>query len=181
MVDPAHSSVPPTTTTEHIHEESDVAIRPLATFLVSLVAGIAVVALVTAGTFRWFYATTNLEQEIIPVIVAPEEPFTAPELQVLPRYDLATFRANEAKILDATEWIDRNHGIVRIPVSRAIDLVAERGFPDWPKMDVVPSAEDVAALHEAAGVTNVAPTTSVTEDSETNDLEPEGSETEGEQ
>lgn len=135
MIDPAHSSVPPMTT-DHVHEESDVAIRPLATFLVSLVVGIAVVATITAITFSVFLATTNTDKDEIPVIAAPEEPFTAPELQVLPQQDLKAFRANEAEILDSTAWVDRNHGVVRIPITRAIDLVAERGFPDWPKMDV---------------------------------------------
>lgn len=40
--------------------------------------------------------------------------------------------AAERRLLDTYAWIDRNQGIVRIPVAVAMDLVAERGLPAQP-------------------------------------------------
>ena len=52
-----------------------------------------------------------------------------PRLQVRPEIDLAAFRAQEAAILTTYAWVDKEHGIVRIPVEDAMRLVAERGLP----------------------------------------------------
>ena len=136
MVEPASSSVPPTTE-EHVHEETDVAIRPLAIFLISLVVALGLVAVLMIGMFNWYLSTTNVQSDVIPVITPPEEEFTAPPLQVSARQDLQLFRAKEDQQLRSTEWVDRQQGIVRIPIYEAIRIVSEQGFPDWPKMDVV--------------------------------------------
>jgi hypothetical protein len=61
----------------------------------------------------------------------------APRLQVRPEIDLAAFRAQEAAILASYAWVDKEHGIVRIPVEDAMRLVAEQGLPAFP----VPSGD----------------------------------------
>jgi hypothetical protein len=38
-------------------------------------------------------------------------------------------RAEEDKILKSYAWIDKEKNIVRIPIDRAIDILAERGLP----------------------------------------------------
>ena len=43
--------------------------------------------------------------------------------------ELAAFRAREDAILASYAWVDKEHGIVRIPVEEAMRLVAERGVP----------------------------------------------------
>jgi hypothetical protein len=136
MDDPSRSPVPPMTT-DHVHEESDVAIRPLALFLVFLVLGLVLVAVTMSWMFGWFLATTNIQSNFTPVIKPPEVEFTAPALQVSPRRDLQLLREREAQILQATEWIDPAQGVVRIPIERAMEVVAERGFPRWPQVDVM--------------------------------------------
>jgi hypothetical protein len=54
-----------------------------------------------------------------------------PRLQTRPYADLQSFRAAEDAALGEYEWVDREHGIARVPVSRAIDIVAEKGLPRW--------------------------------------------------
>jgi hypothetical protein len=137
MDDSSRASMP-LMTSEHIHEESDVAIRPLAAFLIWLVVALATIAVLMGWMFDFMLDNTNTAENMVPVVTAPAEPFTAPELQVSPRRDLEIFREHESRVLASTEWIDREQGVVRIPVSRAIELVAKRGFPDWPKADVAP-------------------------------------------
>ena len=43
--------------------------------------------------------------------------------------ELAEFRLRQAKLLSSYGWVDREAGVVRIPIDRAMDLVAERGLP----------------------------------------------------
>jgi hypothetical protein len=58
---------------------------------------------------------------------AAQSPF--PKLQVSPAVDLAKFRTEEAAALDNYGWVDKDKGIVRIPIDRAMDLVLQRGLP----------------------------------------------------
>jgi hypothetical protein len=55
-----------------------------------------------------------------------------PRLQTSARADLARFRAHEEQTLNSYGWIDRNKGLVRIPIERAMNLLAQRGLPGWP-------------------------------------------------
>ena len=52
-----------------------------------------------------------------------------PRLQNYPFQDIKELRRNDKPLLDSYEWIDRSAGTVRIPVDRAMDLLAERGLP----------------------------------------------------
>lgn len=55
----------------------------------------------------------------------------APRLQVNQLQDQRDFRERQQEILNSYGWEDKTVKVVRIPVSRAIDLVAERGLPDF--------------------------------------------------
>ncbi len=35
----------------------------------------------------------------------------------------------KTKKLNSYGWVDRKHGVIRIPIERAMDLVAQRGLP----------------------------------------------------
>ncbi|HEY83681.1 MAG TPA: hypothetical protein G4N96_01010 [Chloroflexi bacterium] len=52
-----------------------------------------------------------------------------PALQADPAQDLMEMQATENAILNSYGWVDKNAAIVRIPIYRAIDLVAEKGLP----------------------------------------------------
>jgi hypothetical protein len=43
--------------------------------------------------------------------------------------DLADIHARESLLLDHYSWIDRGQGKVRIPIGRAMELIAQRGLP----------------------------------------------------
>jgi hypothetical protein len=55
-----------------------------------------------------------------------------PHLQIWPARDLASFRKEEALEVSGYGWVDRGKGLVRIPVDRAIEVLAERGLPARP-------------------------------------------------
>ena len=52
----------------------------------------------------------------------------APRLQVGNAGDFEQLRKKEEEALNQYGWVDKNAGIVRIPVSRAMELLAERGL-----------------------------------------------------
>jgi hypothetical protein len=52
-----------------------------------------------------------------------------PRLQTNPRQDLADLRVREDEALAGYSWVDRNAGIVRIPIDEAIKKTLARGLP----------------------------------------------------
>lgn len=56
----------------------------------------------------------------------------APRLQVDPALDIVEHRRREEQLLTTYGWVDEKAGVVRIPVARAIDILAERGLPEPP-------------------------------------------------
>jgi hypothetical protein len=57
------------------------------------------------------------------------QPKYFPHLQVVPAEDLKKFREREDAELNTYGWINRTAGVVRIPVTRAMELVLQRGLP----------------------------------------------------
>lgn len=52
-----------------------------------------------------------------------------PRLQTTPYVDLKAFKASEDEVLTTYAWVDKEKGVVRLPIARAIELVAQRGLP----------------------------------------------------
>jgi len=55
-----------------------------------------------------------------------------PVLQANPAVDMQRFRAEEQRKVSTYGWVDDRRGIVRVPVERAMEMVAQRGLPQWP-------------------------------------------------
>ena len=53
----------------------------------------------------------------------------APQLDQTPILDLQRERAAEDRILNSYSWVDKQNGTVRIPIDKAIDLLAQKGLP----------------------------------------------------
>jgi hypothetical protein len=53
----------------------------------------------------------------------------APRLQVSNTRDLAALKAGEERALSTYGWVDKQAGSVRIPVERAMEVLAQRGLP----------------------------------------------------
>jgi hypothetical protein len=56
----------------------------------------------------------------------------APRLQIDPKADLEHLRAQERERLTTYGWVDRERRIARIPIERAMELLAGRGLAGWP-------------------------------------------------
>jgi hypothetical protein len=55
-----------------------------------------------------------------------------PRLQVTPHADLARLQASEDAQLRSFGWVDRGAQVVRMPIDRAMQLLAQRGWPSAP-------------------------------------------------
>jgi len=58
-----------------------------------------------------------------------KKPAGGVQLEETPVLDLARERAAEDKVLNSYSWVDRQKGIVRVPIDVAIDMVAKKGLP----------------------------------------------------
>jgi len=113
------------------YESYEQKIRPIVTFTIALAAITVLVLWLMQVTSRAF-TREALEgtRPIHPLADAtkPEIP-PGPRLQESPALDLALFREREEKNLATYAWIDRANGVVRIPIERAMELVAREGLP----------------------------------------------------
>ncbi len=64
---------------------------------------------------------------------APRGATAAPHLQIDPAADLAAYRAAEQRQFAGYGWVDKQRGIVRIPIDEAMRDVAAAGIKDWPR------------------------------------------------
>ena len=55
--------------------------------------------------------------------------FPNPKLETDERGQLNSIRLKEEQTLSTYDYIDKNAGTVRIPIDRAMDLIAQRGLP----------------------------------------------------
>jgi hypothetical protein len=110
------------------HEHSDVNVRPIVIAGVGLTLVLLVVAALMLGLYDLFAAREARRSPPANPLAAAEGPRLPPEprLQVHPVKDLRELREAENSILEHYGWVDKNAGIVRIPIARAIDLLAAR-------------------------------------------------------
>ncbi|HMD34624.1 MAG TPA: hypothetical protein VKH42_06645 [Vicinamibacterales bacterium] len=113
------------------HEATDVDIRPVLGFLAGLT-----VASVFIGFLVWilFAYLTARESRTVTAdypLAAQQDNRLPPEprLQTQPREDLRELRAREDEMLTTYGWVDKNQGVVRIPIDQAMRMVVERGLP----------------------------------------------------
>ena len=114
------------------HEESDVNIRAILGFALALLVVAIVVHIAIWGLFRYFEASTarSEAQPTYPLATKQEQRLPPePRLQINPRQDLSDLRAAEDQTLTTYGWVDRNAGVVRIPIEQAMKLTIERGLP----------------------------------------------------
>lgn len=84
------------------------------------------------GTFRFFdsqESAANRDAQRFPLAVGVSRPVPTPSLQTQPFRDVYMLRDDEAKKLRSYGWVDKEGGVARIPVDRAMELMLQRGFP----------------------------------------------------
>ena len=129
------------------HEGSDVSLGPSLRFAIALTA----LCIVTFFLMRWLLVSivaTDRAADTSPHPLAAERQFPPqPQLQSMPGVPLvggqmleagaqpfsstgyAELATKQEKALTSYGWIDRQAGVVHIPIERAIELELKQGFP----------------------------------------------------
>ncbi len=131
------------------YERRDIGVAGVIYFLLGLAVAGVFVYFIANGIFGYLNKRFEAEQAPVSPLVtnAPadtrrippqygndyekylKEGFPAPQLEVNERTELNGERLREEDTLSTYGWVDQKAGTVRIPIDRAMDLLAQRGLP----------------------------------------------------
>lgn len=127
------------------YEHQDLRVPGIFYFLLTVVVATVICLLGIRGVYSYLERYEKRSQpEVNPLVtnvpsdtrhVAPGYPqsaFPSPKLEEDERGQLNNILMNEQKQLYSYGWVDEKSGIVRIPIDRAMDLIAQRGLPVRP-------------------------------------------------
>src|SRR5579862_3027599 len=143
------------------YERTDASVVGIAVFMTSLLIFVAVIGLLCYGIGKVFNSHMNAEDgpnskwtktaDIRQLGNLPSNPemqnkveemtqsFPTPRLLVDDGdQDVADLHAREALLLENYSWVDQSKGKVRIPIERAMELIAQRGLPVAPTVQTSP-------------------------------------------
>jgi hypothetical protein len=118
----------PTDNPQVEHEESDVDVAAILKAGLALLLSAVVIHLVVWGVLLFLDARQPTATDF-PVAAGEERRPPAPRLQVAPRSEMQQIREQQQRTLSSYGWIDRERGLVRIPIDVAKRLTLERGLP----------------------------------------------------
>lgn len=118
---------------EQRHESQEPDVRGLMVAGVILAAAIALAIGIGLGLMALFGGFER------PLARAEHNPMPEPHLQPHPLADRQRYDAQQSATLSGYQWVDRSAGIVRIPIGRALQILAQRGGPS-PAATAMPPA-----------------------------------------
>ena len=117
------------------YEVTDVPNRPLLIFFGVTAAGLALISLAMIWVFG-HYRTTERGGAFVAQPFENERPVPpSPQIQPDPRADIAHYLSSQQQILNSYGWVDKQNGIVRIPIDRAMELTLQKGLAARPESD----------------------------------------------
>jgi hypothetical protein len=114
---------------EVARERTDVDTRAIIRFGIGILATLAATFLLLVALFGYFNVRETRLGRGPGRMLEPQQLPPEPRLEVSPRANLAELRAAEEKALGTYGWVDKEKNTVRIPIERAMEIMAERGLP----------------------------------------------------
>jgi hypothetical protein len=124
------------------YERSDIGAAGVLYFLLGLAVAGFLVYFIVDGLYHYLDKRSEAEQAPVNPLVTnapadtrripkdyPQGAFPNPKLEEDERGQLNNVRLKEEETLASYGYIDKNAGTVRIPIDRAMDLIAQRGLP----------------------------------------------------
>jgi hypothetical protein len=111
------------------HEGTDADVGALARLALLLIVVTLVVVASMLFLFRRIVSREAASDAVPSPLAASPAPFEGPRLEVGPEEALRNRRIREEEVLASYGWVDRERGVVRIPIERAKELLVERGLP----------------------------------------------------
>jgi hypothetical protein len=119
----AMADVTPPIARSRAHEAADVDGPRIWRIAGALAATLVIVAIGASVALRLFHLETG---RALSATNAIPTRMPAPPLQSAPPLDLAALREQKRALLNEYRWIDRDSGIARIPIDRAMTLLIAR-------------------------------------------------------
>jgi hypothetical protein len=126
-------------------ERQDLSAAGVIYFLLGLVAMILLASFVLTRFYDFLDKRENAQQPALSPLVTnaptntrhiprgyPQSVFPNPKLEEDERSQLNGIRLTEEQTLNSYGWVDEKAGTVRIPIERAMDLIAQQGLPVRP-------------------------------------------------
>jgi hypothetical protein len=125
-------------------EKEDLKPRSVMSFFVGLILLVVVIFGVSFGVYRALDSYNHANQATMSPMLAPEtdtrnvtpaetHAFPQPRLEVSERTELREFIEDQDQKLATYNWVDKDKGVVQIPIDRAMDLIVQRGLPVRPQ------------------------------------------------
>jgi len=124
------------------YERQDIGAAGVLYFLLGLAVAGFLVYFIVDGLYHFLDKRSEAEQAPVNPLVTnapqdtrripkdyPQSAFPNPKLEEDERGQLNGIRLKEEQTLSTYDYIDKNAGTVRIPIDRAMDLIAQRGLP----------------------------------------------------
>ena len=112
------------------HETEDASVGGILFVGVGLAVAILVSGLIVFGIFEYLKDRPDQVGPSNPMAESGNQPFPpAPRIDEYPASEMKQLREQEDRLLTTYGWVDKNSGLVRIPIDRAKRLQLERGFP----------------------------------------------------
>jgi hypothetical protein len=141
------------------HEESDINIRAIITFVVVLTVVALAIHAAMYGLFKVFDKIEDKTQPTVsPLTRQPAmgpQGFPEPRLQQTPWTDLRRLRTEEGVYLHSYGWVDESAGVARIPIDKAKAMLLQKGLPVRPEAVDAKEGTRFAATGESSGGRNL--------------------------
>ena len=126
--DAEYGPTPPGAKYEHTDIDTSIGYK----FALWLTVAVFISVGIVYGTF-WFFEgrarTADRVGQRYPLAAGRTKEPPAPNLQTQPFKDIYLLRESEAQRLGSYGWVDKEGGIARIPIDRAMALTLQRGLP----------------------------------------------------
>jgi hypothetical protein len=134
--DDEYLSTPPDSTYEH----TDANVWIIAKFLVWLLVSAIVIHVGLGFMYELLIDRALVEEQPYPLAQGQAQRLPpAPRLQQFPENEIYQFRMEEERLLQRYGWMNREAGIVHIPVDEAMRLTLERGAFQTVLQETTPS------------------------------------------
>lgn len=111
------------------YEKSDANPRSLVYFTLTMAAILAATCVSLIWLFKHYEKTENPGSFVAAPFSGTRPLPPPPRIQSNPALDMQSYLQSQQSLLNSYGWIDRQNGIVRLPMDRAMELLLERGLP----------------------------------------------------
>jgi hypothetical protein len=134
------------------YEREDLSPGAIFSFLAGLAIAGVLIYFIVNGMYKFldaYWRTHQPTQNPLVVSNAPDsrdisladiQQFPQPRLETNERIELNGFRLAEEQKLHSYGWVDKDAGVVHIPIETAMQMLVQHGLPTTPKVGTAPTS-----------------------------------------